>query len=90
MNVDYDTDYVPAIRIMLDRDGAISLPPVLLNPSNNSNDKAIIEAAFKSVKRCNPFSVGRKYPDYYGLWSTYVLKFDINLHKRNAARSLPK
>ena len=85
VNVNYETNYVPAIQINLDRNGALMSPAVLLNPSKDPNDKEITEAAFRSVTRCNPFSVGKLYPDYYSLWNRYTLKFDINLNK-NALR----
>jgi hypothetical protein len=63
-----DDNYEPRVRVILNSDGSLAAPPVLLNPPGNPEWRAWAESAVRAVQKCNPLQAPPQYAAFFDQW----------------------
>ena len=63
-----DDNYEPRVRVLLNSDGSLAAPPVLLNPPGNPEWQAWAESAVRAVQKCNPLQAPPQYAAFFDQW----------------------
>jgi hypothetical protein len=63
-----DDNYEPRVRVILNADGSLAAPPVLLNPPDNPEWRAWAESAVRAVQKCNPLQAPPQYAAFFDQW----------------------
>ena len=63
-----EDNYEPRVRVILNADGSLAAPPVLLNPPGNPEWRAWAESAVRAVQKCNPLQAPPQYAAFFEQW----------------------
>ncbi|HXW20092.1 MAG TPA: hypothetical protein VEK35_06285 [Roseiarcus sp.] len=63
-----DDNYEPRVRVILNADGSLAAPPVLLNPPDNPEWRGWAESAVRAVQKCNPLQAPPQYAAFFDQW----------------------
>ena len=69
-------DYIAQIKVEYSVDGTLVGSPILLNPSNDPQQKIISDSAMKAVQSCDPLRIPTQFQQYHQEWKSRILRFD--------------
>jgi hypothetical protein len=69
-------EYIAQIKVEYSVDGSLIGSPVLLNPSNDPQQKNISDSAMKAVQSCDPLRMPIQFQQYHQEWKSRILRFD--------------
>jgi len=75
--VDPSSKIVVSLRVLMNMDGSLAAPPVVVGGSPSALGPALAESAKRALLSCQPFTMLR--PEHYSQWKDLSLDFDPHI-----------
>ncbi len=67
---------LPQVRMVLNQDGSLASPPVLVNSSGEPTFRAVADSGMRAIRQCSPFRIPARFQATFADWRSTIVQLN--------------